>query len=131
VAGLRSTGGAEIPHAGLGKEPLQCNPHVPAQRAVVYGGFAAMRRGSSVLHEMGLVEGDDAIEVRTEPVDDLLESLSLAIEIGAEHCVGREEHAGLGQNRLTSLEAGLMNDGQRDSDGAAIALGIGTKLMGR
>ena len=64
VPGLRRPGCTEVANAGLRKEPLQGNSHVAAERAVIDRRLAAVRRGGGVLHQMGLVEGDHAVEVR-------------------------------------------------------------------
>ena len=129
VAGFGGTRRAEIPHAGLWEKPLQGNPHIATQRAVVRRGLAAVRRGGGILHQVGLVEGDHAVEVLSKPVGQLLEALALAREIGAEHRVGREENSRRSHDAFLRFVLALVQDIERHAHGTTIPLRIGTKLM--
>ncbi len=52
---------------------------------------------------MGLVEDDDAVEVTTQPVDDLLDPRAFALAfLGAERRVGGEE------DRVAELDRGAL-----------------------
>ena len=93
VPGLRRPGGTEVANAGLRKEPLQGDSHVAAERAVIDRRLAAVRSGGGVLHQVGLVEGDHAVEISAQPIRQLLESLPVAVEIIAEKSIGREQDA--------------------------------------
>ena len=131
MPGLRRPGRTEVADAGLRKEPLQGNSHVATERAVVDRRLAAVRSGGGVLHQMGLVEGDHAVEIRPQPVGQLFESLPVAVKIVAEQGVRREQDARIGGDGFRRLESCLVDDTERESNGTAVAFGIGDKLVPR
>ena len=81
---------------------------------------------------MRLVEDDDAVEIASEPVDDLLHAARLlALGLRAQGRVGGEEDAFLERDRSTLAEARKRHEvGAVAADRGPVALGILDQLVG-
>src|ERR1700732_4634173 len=101
----RRTRRGDIEYAGIWQRVLQAQSGAALLRGALVAALGLLAGG--VLHGMGLVEHDHAIEVATQPIDDLLHARRLRLALGrAQGGIGGEQDALAKPDRRALLEAG-------------------------
>ena len=85
-------GGGDIDDARIGQRMLQAQTRAALLRGRLIAALALAAGG--VRHGVAFVEHDDAVEVRAQPIDDLLDARNpFLARIGAQRGVGRKQDA--------------------------------------
>ncbi len=104
-------GRGDIDDARIGQRVLQAQAGAALLRGRLIAALALAAGG--VRHGVAFVEDDDSIEVRSQPIDDLLDARnSFLARVGAQRGVGRKKDALLQPDRRALAEAGERRDQQ-------------------